>query len=204
MHLNREIQRRVRDYKKERWLHHVASLDHRNVSSSLWSTVRALTSPKPPQGLHSIKFPGNLNVCNSKQIACKFNELFHPKPLSDKSIRATRRKLCNIKFSNDDITPFTNEEVARAIRDSKASRAIGPDGINMLMLKNLGPIAIDYITYLFNLSLQVCDVPYIWKMARVIPILKPLKDISESNSYRPISLLSPVGKVLKKLLLPIF
>uniref|UniRef100_A0A1I8NKY0 Reverse transcriptase domain-containing protein n=1 Tax=Musca domestica TaxID=7370 RepID=A0A1I8NKY0_MUSDO len=45
-------------------------------------------------------------------------------------------------------------------------------------------------------------VPNAWKMGRVVPLLKPGKDASKSDSYRLISLLSPVAKTLKALLLP--
>ena len=53
-----------------------------------------------------------------------------------------------------------------------------------------------YLTDLFNLSVNCANIPVIWKQAIVVPILKPGKPAEQGNSYRPISLLSPVVKIL--------
>ena len=46
------------------------------------------------------------------------------------------------------------------------------------------------------------DIPAIWKLAKIVPVLKPGKSPNEGTSYRPLSLLSPIAKVLEKLILP--
>ncbi|GFV02224.1 putative RNA-directed DNA polymerase from transposon X-element [Trichonephila clavipes] len=43
--------------------------------------------------------------------------------------------------------------------------------------------------------------PLKWKTAAVIPILKPLKDPTRAYSFRPIALLSILGKVSEKIIL---
>jgi hypothetical protein len=58
------------------------------------------------------------------------------------------------------------------------------------------------MTVLFNLSISSANQPAVWKAANIIPILKPGKPSNISTSYRPISLLSPVVKILERLLLP--
>ena len=45
-------------------------------------------------------------------------------------------------------------------------------------------------------------IPHIWKLANIVPIPKPNKDIDKDTSYRPISLLSVIAKTLEKSLLP--
>uniref|UniRef100_A0A1I8NKZ4 Uncharacterized protein n=1 Tax=Musca domestica TaxID=7370 RepID=A0A1I8NKZ4_MUSDO len=71
----------------------------------------------------------------------------------------------------------------------------------MVMLKQLDEPGVEYLTKLFNLSLATLVVPDAWNVSRVVPLLKPGKDTSKSDSYRPISLLSPVAKTLEALLL---
>ena len=44
-------------------------------------------------------------------------------------------------------------------------------------------------------------IPHIWKLANIVPIQKPNKDIDRGTSYRPISLLSVIAKTLEKSLL---
>jgi hypothetical protein len=80
---------------------------------------------------------------------------------------------------------------------------VGPDGLTALHLKHLGPKGISYLTSLYNLSMAGADLPAVWKTANIVPILKPGKNPNLSTSYRPISLLSPLVKVLERLLLPL-
>ena len=53
-----------------------------------------------------------------------------------------------------------------------------------LMLKQLDEPGVEYLTKLLNLSLATLVVPDAWKMGRVVPLLKPGKDASKSDSYR--------------------
>ena len=91
-------------------------------------------------------------------------------------------------------------DATNAINNTKPSRAIGPDGLSMIMLKKLDERAIRFLTRLLDLSLHTLVIPDIWKVARIIPILKPNKPATKGESYRPISLLSPVVKILEALL----
>ena len=69
------------------------------------------------------------------------------------------------------------------------------------MLKHLGTHALTYLADLFTLSIRSLNFPSIWKVARIIPLLKPGKSPDDATSYRPISLLSPVVKLLESLVL---
>ena len=79
---------------------------------------------------------------------------------------------------------------------------MGPDNLNILHLRHLGPFGINYLTATFNLSLSGASIPAIWKSASIIAIPKPGKSPSLGPSYRPISLLCPAVKVLERLFLP--
>ena len=74
--------------------------------------------------------------------------------------------------------------------------------LSIFHLKNLGPLATDHLTSLYNDSLKSCRLPLIWRTSLVILIPKPGKDSSQGTSYRPISLLCPAAKVLEALILP--
>ena len=96
----------------------------------------------------------------------------------------------------------TSEHVTSAIRSCRNSRAYGPESLSIFHLKNLGPLATEHLIALYNAFLKSCRLPSIWKTSLVIPIPKPGKDSSQGTSYRPISLLFPVAKVLEALILP--
>lgn len=88
------------------------------------------------------------------------------------------------------------EEGMRRLRDS----AMGPDRIHNKMLKKLSETNRKVLLCLFNLMYEAAYVPDIWKLAWIIPILKPNKPRREPVSYRPISLTSCTAKLLEKLI----
>ena len=55
------------------------------------------------------------------------------------------------------------------------------------------------LTYLFNLSLKTCTFPDEWKSAVVCPIFKNRGSRNNPSNYRPVSLLSAVGKTMDAL-----
>ena len=61
--------------------------------------------------------------------------------------------------------------------------------------------AIQKLTDIFNHSIQHNTIPNTWKIAKIIPILKPNKSPTEPASYRPISLLCTLSKILERLVL---
>ena len=59
-----------------------------------------------------------------------------------------------------------------------------------------------YMAETFSLCVNSLKIPDMWKLGKIIPIPKPGKPINMGSSYRPITLLSPVIKVLESILLP--
>lgn len=92
---------------------------------------------------------------------------------------------------------FDDQDTAAAINNLKMSKAMGPDGISTIMIKHLGNRGIRYLSSLINLSLKQSTIPDIWKTARIILLPKPNKPTNKSGSYRPISRMSPVVKLLE-------
>ena len=81
-------------------------------------------------------------------------------------------------------------------------KAPGVDGIPNEVWKGLVKIFPKYITAIYNKCLKEGVFPRRWKIAKIIPIVKPGKEGSdEVSKFRPISLLASGGKVLEKLLI---
>lgn len=78
--------------------------------------------------------------------------------------------------------------------------SLGIDNVTNLFLKRLPATVINHILYLFNASYVLCNVPNSWKIAIVCPIPKPKKDPLTVHAYRPISLLSCVGKLMERII----
>ena len=139
-------------------------------------------------------------------MANSFNAQYTPtvKVKSDHNTKMKhRRNLRKIKAQpSDPKITITTTQVSKAIKKSKNSKALGPDEISPIMLKHLGPKAINYLTNIYNHCVNQAIIPSVWKTGRVIPLLKPGKKADEGSSYRPISLLSPAAKILESVLLP--
>ena len=97
--------------------------------------------------------------------------------------------LTNINVTENDVTDL--------LKDIDVSKATGPDGISPRLLKEAGSAISKRLSKLFNLSLETKTVPDIWKRANVIPIYKK-GEKTKIDNYRPISLLSCVGKLCER------
>lgn len=77
------------------------------------------------------------------------------------------------------------------------SKASGPDNISPRVLKQTAKSISPSLARIFNFSLATKTVPKLWKQANVTPLYKKNNRQMVKN-YRPISLLSSVGKVLER------
>ena len=77
------------------------------------------------------------------------------------------------------------------------NKAPGADEITNEMIKHLPPHSIQLLTRIFNLSLSTGKFPAIWKRAIINPVPKK-RTPRGPQDYRPISLLSNLGKLLEK------
>ena len=70
----------------------------------------------------------------------------------------------------------------------------GPDKLNNRHLKHIGPPVLGFLTSMFETTLNHNIIPHTWKLANIVPIPKPNKDIDKGTSCRPIFLLSVIEK----------
>ena len=68
--------------------------------------------------------------------------------------------------------------------------------------KHIGPLGLAFLTSILKNALNTNIIPHIWKLANIVLIPKPNKDIDKGTSYMPISLLSAIAKTPEKSLLP--
>ena len=88
--------------------------------------------------------------------------------------------------------------IAKIIKNLGNTEALGVDGIPISVLKKGVDMLASPISHLINMSLATGRVPVGFKTATVIPIHKgKRKSISDPASYRPVSLLPAMSKILE-------
>ncbi|CAL1269232.1 unnamed protein product [Larinioides sclopetarius] len=96
---------------------------------------------------------------------------------------------------------FTEQELDSAFSNLKKGKAPGPDGVDNNIIKLIYQADKNFLLCFFNKCLKHSCFPEIFKVGTIVLIRKPDKDPIDANSYRPICLLSSLGKVLEELLL---
>ena len=196
--LNTQINNSIKNHRKEKWLDHLNSCGPN--TKKLWDTIKAINNPPKQPDNQSIQF-NKKHYNDPKKIANKFNSQYTP-GTKTKPTKEFRRLLRQIrKKSPDPEVSITTDMTEKAIKKAKNSKAMGPDNISPVMMKHLGPKAISYLTNIFNNVVNQATLPPMWKVGRIIPLLKPKKPADEGPSYRPISLLSPPVKILESIIL---
>ena len=199
--LNEEIDKLINTQRRDKWREKVQDINFKQNPTKLFKLIKHLNGGAKASKNEAIKFKGKY-ISNPKKIADHFNKQYSSvvRHVSSKTARKTTKDLRKNKLN--DSNDITNDQTRAAIKSAKASKALGPDGISTVHLKNLGPNGIKYLTDIFNLSINTSTIPTIWKSSTIIPLLKPNKPAEDSGSYRPVSLLCPAIKVLERVILP--
>lgn len=102
-----------------------------------------------------------------------------------------------------EVSPIAQSEVESIFKSLNPKKACGPDSISNSALIALSScnIFVNLCTNLFNACLNLAHFPNNWKIAKILPIPKTSTPSSNPDNYRPISLLSCLGKCFEKLVL---
>ena len=96
--------------------------------------------------------------------------------------------------------PFNTKEFEEALKTLEDKKSPGPDKITNEMLEHLGTKAKSKLLGIFNNRWKTGHVPQSWREADMVPIHKKGKDRANTDSYRPISLTSCVGKLMERMI----
>lgn len=96
----------------------------------------------------------------------------------------------------DDVVP---EELVYSCLMSMGSRkAPGRDGIEVIMVKEAWKVINEELLGIVRECLRLGAFPQKWKTGRLVILRKPGKPVEEVGSYRPITLLPVLGKLVEK------
>ena len=202
--LNKNITKEINIFRNKSWNDMLSTLD--KSSSPFWNVSKILR--KKSGNIPTLK-QNNVLAYTQQEKAEMLAQSFYlnhsiSASLSDADTIAEVDNVANhVRFTNTN--PHNNylincDKVAVIIRNLKNKKTPGLDGVNNKCLKNLPKKGIKYLTNIFNACLKLNYFPCAWKIAKTIPILKPSKPSDSPLSYRPISLLSSISKILEKII----
>jgi hypothetical protein len=92
----------------------------------------------------------------------------------------------------------SKNEVLKILKSLDTGKANGSDGVSNRLLKEASLAIAEPLSNLFNRSFDLAQVPKKWKESNICPIHKK-DDRSIVSNYRPIALLSCVGKIQERI-----
>lgn len=170
----------------------------RTTDYSLWKMTRNLN--KPSRNIPPITQGNGSWAISNEQKAARFAEHLQQTFQPNEGSSAHDVPLAET-LSDLEIRYVTPREVINEIKHLSKKKSPGYDLITGEVLQNLPRKSIVKLTTLINATFRLKYVPEMWKVAEVIMIPKPGKSPHEVSSYRPISLLPVMSKLLEKLFL---
>ena len=198
--------------KKAKQLHYLSEFEStKNDIKNTWRLVNELTgrlkSTKDP--LPSYFFDPDVPdtiISDPQEISDAFNSFFNNigPNLANLIDRSALPKNNFMKFLGPKtqrkfkMHPVTNSHVLSVVEGMSSKTSHGEDFISNKLLKLAIPTLLAPLTQLINLSISTGFVPDQVKLAKVIPLFKEGSH-KEFNNYRPIAVISSIGKLLEKI-----
>ena len=199
----------IRSSKKRSWTSYVSGINKpESLSTTMWKDIKRLSGNSSFHMISQLKT--NSQILSSPPDIAELLAKHFANTSSDNNYDnhfLTHKNQSESTPTNFDTNedhsynrPISLPELHLAIHKNLRNASPGPDKIHASMLKNPHPNSLSYLLSLFNTILIQNTYPLPWKLAIILPILKPQKDPSLPDSYRPIALTSVLGKLFQKIL----
>ncbi|GFU79484.1 RNA-directed DNA polymerase from mobile element jockey [Trichonephila clavipes] len=204
--LQKQIKKIVLKHEQKQWDESLACLEAED--GSLWKAAR--NSRKKAQPVPALKGPAKIaysDADKSEVIADSLQNQFKLNDITNDTDRAITHVVHTYLNNENNFTnipptpPPLPSEIIEHIDKVKINKAAGIDRTTNRMLKHLPLVPIFELTNIIHNIIKIGYFPIVWKTATVVPILKPGKDPTQAESFRPIALLSILGKVAEKIIL---
>lgn len=202
--LQKLIKKCVNDDINQQWAAQLRNIN--KCGKKLWSLSKKFKG-KNESTVNKIKIPGLQSIDDSdraNQLA-KIYKKSHDLTRSfthdnDSMVRNSIRNFESMYYFDSQCPSIAADEISNIIKCMRPFKAPGPDSIQNILLKNLPSNAIVWLTNSINACLKFNYWPTSFKTAKIVPILKAGKPATDAHSYRPISLLNAIGKILEKVI----
>lgn len=195
--------RTILQAKRTAWSNHCSKQSFTNNTAETWRFFQSM-SGRPTHHSFPLTRDGVtlLDDSSKAEVLASFfqDQLSAPHPLPRYQALQYEVTQSTLKPAPSYLSqPFTDDELSTGLRQLVKGRAVGPDMVANEFLLHLPSTAREQLLNIFNRSWTDGHFPTPWKESILIPIPKPGRNPAEPSSYRPIALLSNVGKLLERL-----
>ena len=193
----------IRDAKAVSFREFCSSINSHTPVKTVWQNINKLAHKYKP-ARHIPFLTNNAIVTNPQDKANAIADVFES--LSNSNCTKDARPYlpsidravlnCSNCDLNRDLTIHELENCLRTLKNTSP----GEDRIQNVMLKHLPSPYVQFLLDMLNDSFSTAHIPGSWRCSIILPFLKPHKPETDPKSYRPISLLSCIGKVMERLL----
>ena len=188
-----EICNRIRNATWDTWL----SQNNTELNSkTIWQRIKRCTGTRQHPPTHPNPSQESNRLLTEFVARSSSSQLPEEDVISLQQQHDTRQQQLqdSINLPSDCDRPITISEIKKVLNNVRDSSP-GDDTVAYSMLKNAPPAFLEQLAILYTRSLKDGRLPTSWKQATIVPIPK------KNNTYRPISLLPVIGKVMEKLIL---
>lgn len=190
----------IRRAKLQSWRNFVATEGNRDAWGIVYKILR--NKFRRPEAVCSITMvSGDYTQSTLETLQTMAKKMFPSDSLEPETEAHRGIRSRNLAYRNSNVEcDITVDEIHEAISKAKCKKAPGPDGIPNEALKHLWPINQMALYNVFNNALRNRLFPRQWKVADLRIILKSDdRNREDVGSYRPISLLSAIGKIYERI-----
>lgn len=179
----------------------------KNNPAELWANAKRLSgweSRSTPrriisQGRHHDSPKDIAHILNQEYIS-RAEDIADSIPKTDLNPMDNYRRMLKGKILNMTLTTISLAEMNLILKSMKPTKSTSADGLSMKLVKGAAQVLAKPLLNIVNQSIVTNTFPDNLKLSKIVPILKANKDPSIPHNYRPINLLSPISKIIEKVI----
>jgi ribonuclease HI len=186
--------------KKTRQMEHRERVEQATADPrGLWKLAKWARNRESPIGrISKLQTPQGTLTDEPLQKAKILSKKFFPPPPAEVDTEDIRR----FQYTTPkELGPITQQEIKEAIKGTSPDKAPGPDGLTNRVIHHAMEAIMPQIHHVYKESLRLGHCPKTFRHQNTVAVPKPGKgDYTVAKSYRPIALLSTLGKGLEKVM----